>query len=314
MEAPTATSKPFIHTATGSGVATGLVLSGRANRIVDSPARPDGPLIVAVHGGTYTSEYFDIPGHSLLERAAAIDIPVIALDRPNYGDSSPLDADDSIILANARVLGDVMGELWTAHGAGASGIVLIGHSIGAAIVTAIAAQPQNWPLLGIAISGCLVRVPEESRAAWESLPDIPMIDLPTPMKDQVMFGPVGSYGDDMPAGSYPSNTLVPKAELLDITGTWIEGRAAVCAEVTVPVHHRQGEFDHLWITDQGEVDRFREGFSSAPSIDTRIQSGSGHCIDFHRAGEPFQLSQLAFALECAQGAAAAAWAGPASNA
>lgn len=303
MEAPTTTSRPFIHTVTGSGAATGLMLSGRANRMVEAPARPDVPLIVALHGGSYSSEYFDIPAHSLLEQAAALHIPVIALDRPHYGDSSPLDADGSIILANARLLGEVIGELWAEHGAGTSGIVLVGHSIGAAIVTAIAAQPQNWPLLGIAISGCLVRVPEESRAAWESLPGIPMIDLPTPMKDQVMFGPPGSYGDDMPSASYPSNTLVPKAELLDITGTWIQGRAAVCAAVTVPVHHRQGEFDHLWITDSGEIDRFREGFSSAPSIDTRIQPGAGHCIDFHRAGETFQLGQLAFALECAVAAA-----------
>ncbi|MCR8526198.1 alpha/beta hydrolase, partial [Escherichia coli] len=154
---------------------------------------PDAPLIVALHGGTYTSEYFDIPGYSLLDRAADLGIRVIALDRPNYAGSSPLDADDSIILANARVLSDVIGEIWLDHGAGTSGIVLVGHSIGGAIVTAIAARSQNWPLLGIAVSGCLVRVPGESRAAWESLPDIPMIDLPTPMKDQVMFGPAGSY-------------------------------------------------------------------------------------------------------------------------
>lgn len=301
MEAPTMTSRPFIHTGAGSGAVAGMVLSGRANPVVGTPARRDAPLIVALHGGSYSSQYFDIPGHSLLERAAAHQIPAIALDRPHYGDSSPLDVapDESIILANARVLGEVIGELWTEHGAGASGIVLVGHSIGAAIVTAIAAQPQTWPLLGIAISGCLVGVPEESRAAWAALPDIPMIDLPTPMKDQVMFGPAGSYGDDMPTASYPSNTLVPKAELLDITGSWIESRASVCAAVTLPVHHRQGEFDHLWITDQDQIDRFREGFSSAPSIDTRIQPGSGHCIDFHRAGETFQLSQLAFALECA---------------
>ena len=29
------------------------------------------PLIVAIHGGTYTSAYFDMPGYSLLDRAAA---------------------------------------------------------------------------------------------------------------------------------------------------------------------------------------------------------------------------------------------------
>ena len=299
MSALTMSSTPFTHTVTGSGVAAGLMIGGRSNRHLGAPVGPDVPLVVALHGGTYTSEYFDIRGHSLLERGADLGIPVVALDRPNYAESSPLPAGESIILANAGALGDVIGEVWAAHGAGTGGVVLIGHSIGAAIVTAIAAQARTWPLLGIAISGCLVRVPEQSRAAWESLPDIPMIDLPTPMKDQVMFGPAGSYGDDMPAASYPSNTLVPKAELLDITGTWIAGRAAVCDRVAVPVHHRQGEFDHLWITDDNEIEEFRVGFSGAPTIDSRIQPGSGHCIDFHRAGEAFQLGQFAFALECA---------------
>ena len=299
MTALTTSSKSFTHTVTGSGPAAGFVISGRTNRIFGGPVGPDTPLVVALHGGSYTSEYFDIPGHSLLERAANLDIPVIALDRPNYADSSPLHTGDSIILANARVLEAVIGEIWAEHGAGTSGIVLIGHSIGAAVVTAIAAQRQDWTLLGIAISGCLVRVPQRSRAAWESLPEIPMIDLPTPMKDPIMFGPDGSYDDDMPAASYPSNALVPKAELLDITGVWIAGRAAACAAVTVPVHHRQAEFDHLWITDAGEIDEFRAGFTATTFIDSRIQPGSGHCIDFHRAGTAFQLGQLSFALECA---------------
>lgn len=182
MPALTKTSRPLTHTMAGEGPAAGFTISGRTNRIVDGPTRPNTPLIVAVHGGTYTSEYFDIPGHSLLERAADLEIPVISLDRPNYADSSSLQTDDSIILANAVVLADVLGEIWADHGAGTSGIVLVGHSIGSAVVIAIAAESQAWPLLGIAISGCLVRVPEQSRAAWESLPDIPLIDLPTPMR------------------------------------------------------------------------------------------------------------------------------------
>ena len=53
--------------------------------------RPGAPLVIALHGGTYTSEYFDIPGYSLLDRAEAAGVPVIALDRPNYGGSSPLE-------------------------------------------------------------------------------------------------------------------------------------------------------------------------------------------------------------------------------
>lgn len=56
--------------------------SGRTNIGEDFTPADGAPLVVALHGGTYTSEYFDIPGYSLLDRASAEGIPVIAIDRP----------------------------------------------------------------------------------------------------------------------------------------------------------------------------------------------------------------------------------------
>src|SRR4029077_7949247 len=138
----------------------------------------------------------------------------------------------------AAVLNTAIGEIWEQHGGAASGVVLIAHSIGGAVAAATAAPQPAWPLEGLAPSGDLVRVPAESAGAWAALPPIPMIDLPVPMKDQLMFGPAETLAGDMPAASYPSNTLVPKAELLDITGAWIGRRAEVTAQVTVPMHHR----------------------------------------------------------------------------
>lgn len=292
-------SAPFTHT-----TADGRAFTGCTNIGTDLEVRSGAPLVIALHGGTYSSEYFDIPGHSLLDNASALGVPVIALDRPNYVGSSPLASDESIIFANAEVIGDAIGSIWDEQHDGAPGIVLVAHSIGAAVATKIAATPQPWPLLGLATSGCLVRVPPESAGAWAALPDIAMIDLPVPLKDQLMFGPDSTYDDAMPAASYPSNTLVPKAELLDITGGWIASRAEVCGQITVPVHHRQGEFDHLWVTSQDEIDEFRAGFMVAPSIDAELQLGSGHCIDFHLPSDEFQRSQLEFALAAAAHAAA----------
>ena len=292
-------STAFTHTVEGSGPASGFALTGRTNIGPDLKARPGAPLVIALHGGTYTSEYFDIPTHSLLDNGTELGIPVIAVDRPNYGQSSPLTSDGSIISANADVLGDAIGSIWEQYGADAPGVVLIAHSIGGAVATEIASKPQSWPLLGLATSGCLVRVPPESAGAWAALPDIPMIDLPVPLKDQLMFGPPETLDDAMPAASYPSNTLVPKAELLDITGGWIQRRADTCGRVEVPVHHRQGEFDHLWITSQDEVDEYRAGFTASPAVDIELQPGAGHCIDFHRPSDRFQRAQLEFAVECA---------------
>ncbi|RFA13190.1 alpha/beta hydrolase [Subtercola boreus] len=281
-------SNSFTHTAID-----GRVFTGRSNGVETTAGTP---LVVALHGGTYSSAYFDILGYSLLDRGTAAGVPVIALDRPNYGGSSPLESEDSIILANADVLSAAIGEIWAQRGCDASGVVLIGHSIGGAIATAIAASQPVWPLLGLATSGCLVQVPAESAGAWAALPPIPMIDLPVPLKDQLMFGPAGTYTDDMPAASYPSNTLVPKAELLDVTGGWINRRAETCGRVTVPVFHRQGEFDNLWVTNQNEIDEYRAGFTSAPSLDIELLPGSGHCIDFHTPSEVFEDAELAFAM------------------
>ena len=287
-------SQPFTHTVGGSGAAAGFSFTGRSNLAEVVPAGGD-PVIVALHGGTYSSQYFDIAGHSLLDNATKQGIAVIALDRPNYLGSSTLTSEGSIIADNATVIGDAIGSIFSEHGGDAKGVVLVAHSIGGAIATIIAATPQSWPLLGLATSGCLVRVPAESAEAWTQLPPIPMIDLPVPLKDQLMFGPPETYDDAMPAASYPSNTLVPKAELLDITGAWIERRAETCAAVAVPVHHRSAEFDHLWVVDQSEVDAYRAGFTSAPSIDAELQLAAGHCIDFHLPSDEFQNSQLAFA-------------------
>lgn len=284
------------HTVTSDGPAKGMTFSG-ASRHPDTVA-PDTPLVIALHGGTYTSTYFDVPGYSLLDRAAAVQLPILAIDRPGYGGSSPVTADGSIILANAEVLGHLIGELWDRYGAGTTGVVLIGHSIGGAVVSALAARRHDWPLLGIAVSGCLLEVPTESGEAWAALPDLPVVELPSHIKDFVMFGPEGTYRADMPAASHVADSPVPKAELLDITGGWIERVRATVADIAVPVHVRQGEHDRLWVTDAEQVDSFGKAFTGAPSVDARLVPSTGHCIDFHRAGAAFQLEQLAFALSC----------------
>lgn len=289
-------TEQFSHTIAGSGPAAGMTFTGK--RRLGAAADPDIPLVIAVPGGTYTSNYFDVPGYSLLDRAAALGIPVIAVDRPGYRGSSPVDPGESIILKNAEVLDHLIAELWEAFGAGRPGIVLIGHSIGGATVTALAARRPAWPLLGIAVSGCLLQVPPESGAAWAALPDLPVVELPSEVKGFVMFGPEWTYADGMPAASHVADSPVPKAELVDITGGWIDRVRDTAARVTVPVHARQGEFDRLWITDAEQVEQFGKAFVGAPAVDAQLFLSAGHCIDFHRLGAAFQLEQLAFALKC----------------
>ena len=270
-------------------------LSGRSN----GAASAGGPLVIAIHGGTYSSAYFDLSGRSLLECAAANGIAALAIDRPGYGGSPMLALDAMNIAGQAEFLAEALGEVWEAHRGEASGVVLVGHSIGAAIAATVASLAPSWPLLGLAVSGVGLTTNPGDHEMWQSLPNLPLVDMPAAVKDQVMFGPAGSFAPDMPAASHAANAAVPKAELLSITGEWHGVARAVLGRIDVPVHYRQAEFDRLWIVDQDQVAGFAAALSRSPLVDARLVEGVGHCIDFHRIGAAFQLQQLGFALECA---------------
>lgn len=277
-------------------------LSGRSYR-PDGALSPRTPLVVAIHGGTYTSGYFDIPGCSLFAQAAANRIPLIAPDRPGYEGSLVLPSAEMDIAGQARYLTGALGDAWQRHGTGTTGIVLLGHSIGAAIAAQIAANladaPGRFPLLGLAISGVCLNTPPEFGPLWAQLPDTPKVEMPAPVKDMVMFGPEGSYDTAVVRASDSANAAAPKAELLDIVGGWQRNALDILRRINVPVHYRQAEIDRLWIVNQGEVDGFAKALVGALRVDAAMLRGTGHCIDLHHVGRALQMQQLGFALQCA---------------
>ncbi len=274
------------------GTLTGLRVRGTTG---DGANRP---LVLAVHGGTYTSRYFDIEGHSLLQRAADQGFDVIAVDRPGYGGSTQLPDAPDLIQKNAEYLVPRIPALLEDFGTSAP-VFMIGHSIGGAVVISMAALQPAWTLVGIAVSGVGLKTPPESAEAYAQFPQVYFVDLPAPMKDQVMFGPAETRGAGMPEASHVANTHCPLNELLDITGGWQDRVRDIAARVRVPVHARMGEHEALWITTPDLVDDFGRAFSSAGTVSSDIVRDAGHCIDFHRCGGAFQDDQLAFALKSA---------------
>jgi len=273
-------------------------LSGRV-RVTSTKQFPDTPLIIAIHGGTYTSAYFDLPGYSLLARAAALGVPALALDRPGYGESPSLPVGKSSIQDQADALIVALEEGWRQYGATSRGIVLIGHSIGGAIAISIAARSKTLPLIGLAVSGVGLRVPPHFPDQWRALPEGPTVEFPVHLKDMVMFGPEGSFDDSMPAASHAADSLAPRQEIIDIVTTWPEVVRDVVRHVRIPVHYRQAEVDRLWIVDQTEVEQFGKAFTASPRVDAAMVRKTGHCMDFHRIGAALQTQQLGFALQCA---------------
>jgi pimeloyl-ACP methyl ester carboxylesterase len=284
----------------GSAYTTHLFggLSGRL-RVASGKQLADAPLVIAIHGGTYTSAYFDLPGYSLLARAAALGVPALALDRPGYGESPSLPLGYSSIQDQADALIAALEDAWRQYGATTRGIVLIGHSIGGAIAISIAARSKTLPLIGLAVSGVGLRVPPHFPDQWRALPEGPTVEFPVHLKDMVMFGPEGSFDDSMPVASHAADSLAPRQEIIDIVTTWPDVVRDVVRQVRIPVHYRQAEVDHLWIVDQTEVEQFGKAFTASPHVDSAMVRKTGHCMDFHRIGAALQAQQLGFALQCA---------------
>lgn len=258
----------------------------------------DHPLIVAIHGGTYSGKYFDLKGHSLLERAAAIGIPSAAVDRPHYGSSIGVAPNDGSIVSSALAVNEAISELWSKRAGCARGVFLVGHSIGGAISILIAAMERHWPLVGIAISGIGLRAPDGVVEQWRGLPPLDSIEVPATVKDSLMYGPEGTYLQSVRALAHEADFPTPRQELIDIVFEWPRLVREVSPRVEVPIHYRQPEFDNLWVVDQTEVASFKAQFARSSRVDGELMRGVGHNIDFHRLGAAFQLQQLAFALAC----------------
>jgi pimeloyl-ACP methyl ester carboxylesterase len=258
------------------------------------------PLVVALHGGSYTSAYFDVPGHSLLEAGGTNGFGVIALDRPCYGGSDPLPDGQVTFARNAEILDAAVAQLWKTQEGDRPGVVVIGHSIGAAIAVHLAARRPAWPLLGIALSGIHDKAPLHVINAWDSMPAGQPVVFTPDQRRMFFYGPDWTIEDDIVSRADFSAAPIPLAELLEVVGDWPHDAAGLAGKVRVPVQYVGVEFEQLWTISPDAVEEFAAYFTAAPLVDSCLMPGLGHDADHHRAGKALQLRQLAFALQCGE--------------
>ncbi|NMO02946.1 alpha/beta hydrolase [Gordonia sp. TBRC 11910] len=270
--------------------AAGVSLSGRAAE----PAGPSRGLIVAMHGGTYDSGYYDVGPDSLLALGPRLDYTVVAVDRPGYGAATDVDDAHKSFAGQTAVLVAAVDELVARYG---GPVVLIGHSIGGMMALRTAGA-MSTPPAGVEVSGLGELWQPGLREMWSSLiGDAPAVSLPAEGHAQVMFGEENTFD----AGSVTVDAELlrplPMPELVDVVA-WSEQLPQVGAAISAPVSLTLAEQDRIWQSDDAARTALAGHFTAAASVDIDLFTGAGHSIELHRRARAYALHQLAFAEDC----------------
>jgi pimeloyl-ACP methyl ester carboxylesterase len=295
------------ESAAGQRGSTGFTVAGRtiaaltADPASGQPTSAAGkPLIAALHGGTYRARYYDVDGSgqgSFLDVAAAAGYPVACFDRPGYGDSAALSPAENTFTRHAALLAEAIAQ--AAARAGTDRVFLTGHSIGGMIAMMIAAGEMDFRLTGLSVTGMGAVIRRGGAAhALASLPPDDTVDLPYDQRDQVMFGPPGTWTAEAVQAAHGSYALTPVRELIQAPQWPDEHLPSLAPLITVPVQNELAEFDALWDSSAANVEQFAKLLTAAPFVTASVARNTGHSIDHHILGHALHLRQLAFAEEC----------------
>ena len=255
-------------------------------------------LLVALHGGTYTSKYFDTTSSLLLDFCASLGYSILALDRPGYGTATSVPQDQLSFDGQVPILRQALSEIWKTYGQQSAGMFLIGHSIGGMIALLLAAEQPHEHLLGMNMTGSGALYNEQTKVAFASLvSDEPTVMMPIAIKLRAMYGPEWSYPVEQ--AQYDPQRDVPTAVIeLAEAQLWGARLPGVAAQVRIPVQFIVPEYDHIWRPDAEALSHVAAMFSAAPFVDVGVQRMAGHSVELHTLARAFYMKVLSFAEEC----------------
>ncbi|KAJ9615364.1 hypothetical protein H2200_001439 [Cladophialophora chaetospira] len=280
------------------------------------------PLVVALHGGTYSSSYFAAGGaSSALHIAEALGVPFIAIDRPGYRDSTALPpiTDTSTFLQEEGIHLHrlILPAIWSEYGSTskATTIVVLTHSLGspgAIIAAALHAGESgpSYPYGGLIMSGWGIvqsRSNEAIRQQIDTLTVNGRINWPLEHKDAPMFGATPEalalrVSPEILSLTAELDNSMSRGEIEDGTFTWPGYWRGYAEEVKVPIMYSMAEHDGLWNTTAEHVEDFASAFTNSKRVERGIVAEAPHCMELSYWGPAWIARSLGFAMECAAAA------------
>lgn len=256
--------------------------------------KPRG-LVFAIHGGGYSSKYFDSNGQSALALVAELGFNAIAIDRPGYLANSDwnIGFDDQVtVLMEAAA--------WAQTQFGVLGVppFLYGHSIGGMLALLMANKaPERC--IGISMTGSGAAYHERVIAALKArIVNMKVHDFaPESARIAAFLAPAGSF--DPNVGRLDPERDVPTL-VTDLREAvqWTERFPMEAARAKVPVQFVNGQHDGLWRADAVGMAGIRERFAQVPFADVSTQRFSGHCIELQYLWRAHVVKVIGFAEEC----------------
>lgn len=300
-------------------LANGATLTGLSNTPPSSfPSPKYKPLMVGLHGGSYSAAYFDVDSqHTAAIASNALGVPWVAIDRPGYKGSTsfyPIPARSSFPELYGSWLHELaLPALWDSFGApqGCTTIVLLCHSLGTpgAVIAAshYSSSPfpqQRYPLGGVIFSGFGSKlIPGRSSVDPHGPSSPPEFLCFTPqVKDGLMIPP-GTCDPAIYKHTERLNTEFPSREVADIHSVWnVRFHADWAVKVQVPVMFGIAEHDCYWRPDQEHVADLLRAFVNSPRVEGGVVRGAPHNIEMSYWAAGWYARCFGFGIECAASA------------
>ncbi|TPG33109.1 alpha/beta hydrolase [Mycolicibacterium hodleri] len=250
-------------------------------------------VIVALHGGATSAQYFDCPGQprlSLLRMAASQGYTVVALDRPGYGASALYQ--DEMSDAERRVelaFGAVDKIVGSTRGAG---MFVMAHSAGCELGLRMAVDERSHGVVGVEVAGTGLRYNAEAK---DVISQASTTSRPAGLRD-LLWQPTELYPAEVLTGALSAQGSAYEAE---VTGNWPRRDfPVVAAQVTVPVQFSVAAHEGVWESTPQALSDIAALFTSAPGVRINEMADSGHNLSVGLTAATYHARVLSFVDEC----------------